>query len=597
MEEVFFPKSIAVIGASSDSEKERKSGWLGRLLQFGFKGRIYPINPKVKEILGIKAFPSIGEVPDSLDYVVMAIPRHLVPASLNECVSKGVKVVHIYTAGFSETGTREGIQLQKELEEIIQTGHTRVIGPNCMGVYCPSGGLSFDIRFPKEKGSITFISQTGVGGRRLISLATGRGLRFSKAVSYGNAIDLNVTEFLEYAVSDPETGLILLYVEGLTDGRRFFNLLRECRKPVVLLKAGLSESGSGAVASHTASLAGSRQVWEALFRQERSPWRGSDGCATVPLGPGRTLWLFGDTWMKPDGTPGRKGGVLINNSLALQRWDTKGPQVPTFHWTQDPTSGTLAALLPQSGRGFLWPLGGILLDDRLFLFVVQVVFSPTEFSLSRALLLVVQDPEEPPERWHIRQIEMPCFSSGPDGSTFFCGSPFLRDGSVYVYGVREDWRPGGKGRSLVLARIPGEAFVRADFSNWRYCSAGGWSSDFHEARSLFDDVSSEYSVSWLPSLQTYVAVYSGDDPPGLILGRFAPEPEGPWSEAVVLHRCHDENWNPKYSYYAGKAHPELAAAGNELIVTYATNGDQLEEVVNDERLYWPRFVRVTIDKH
>jgi len=267
MEEVFSPKSIAVIGASSDSEKERKAGWLGRLLQFGFKGRIYPINPKVKEVLGFKAFPSIGDVPDSIDYVIMAIPRRLVPASLNECVSKGVKVVHIYTAGFSETGTREGIQLQKELEKIIQTGHTRVIGPNCMGVYCPSGGLSFDIRFTKEKGSITFISQTGVGGRRLISLATGRGLRFSKAVSYGNAIDLNVTDFLEYAVSDPETGLILLYVEGLTDGRRFFNLLRECRKPVVLLKAGLSESGSGAVASHTASLAGSRQVWEALFKQ------------------------------------------------------------------------------------------------------------------------------------------------------------------------------------------------------------------------------------------------------------------------------------------------------------------------------------------
>jgi acyl-CoA synthetase (NDP forming) len=164
-------------------------------------------------------------------------------------------------------GTQEGIALQGELENIIKTGDTRVIGPNCMGVYCPSGGLSFDIRFPKESGPIAFLSQTGVGGRRLIQLATGRGLRFSKAVSYGNAIDLNVIDFLEYAVADPETKLILLYLEGLTDGRRFFTLLRECKKPVVLLKAGLSESGSGAVASHTASLAGSRQVWESLFKQ------------------------------------------------------------------------------------------------------------------------------------------------------------------------------------------------------------------------------------------------------------------------------------------------------------------------------------------
>ena len=267
MEDVFYPKSIAVIGASSDREKEMKSGWVGRLLQFGFKGRIYPINPKAKEILGLEAYPSIEEVPESVDYVITVVPRHLVPRSLEECVSKGVRVVHIYTAGFSETGTKEGIQLQEELGKIIHTGKTRVIGPNCMGVYCPSGGLSFDIRFPKESGSITFISQTGVGGRRLINLATGRGLRFSKAVSYGNAIDLNGTDFLEYAVSDPETRLILLYLEGLTDGRRFFNLLRGCKKPVVLLKAGLSESGSGAVASHTASLAGSRRVWEALFKQ------------------------------------------------------------------------------------------------------------------------------------------------------------------------------------------------------------------------------------------------------------------------------------------------------------------------------------------
>lgn len=267
MEEVFYPKSVAVIGASSDSEKERKSGWIGRLLQFGFKGKIYPINPKVKEVLGFKAYPSVGDVPDPIDYVIMAIPRHLAPSSLKECVSKEAKVVHIYTAGFSETGTPEGIRLQKELKEILQVGKTRVIGPNCMGVYCPSGGISFDIRFPKESGSIAFISQTGVGGRRLISLATGRGLRFSKAISYGNAIDLNVNDFLEYVVSDPETKIILLYLEGLTDGRRFFDLLRNCRKPVVLLKAGLSESGSGAVASHTASLAGSRQVWEALFKQ------------------------------------------------------------------------------------------------------------------------------------------------------------------------------------------------------------------------------------------------------------------------------------------------------------------------------------------
>ena len=267
MDFVFYPKSIAVIGASSDAEKERNWGWVGRLQRFGYMGKIYPLNPKAKEILGLKTYPSIGKIPDQVDYAIMVIPRRFVARSLEECIAKGVKVVHIYAAGYSEMGTEEGIALQKELEAIIKTGSTRVIGPNCMGVYCPSGGLSFDVRFPTEKGFITFLSQTGVGGRRLIQLATGRGLRFSKAVSYGNAIDLNIIDFLDYAVSDPETKLILLYLEGLTDGRSFFDILRRCKKPVVLLKAGLSEGGSGAVASHTASLAGSRQVWEALFKQ------------------------------------------------------------------------------------------------------------------------------------------------------------------------------------------------------------------------------------------------------------------------------------------------------------------------------------------
>jgi len=339
MEHVFHPNSIAVIGASSDSEKEKKSGWLGRLVQFGYKGNIYPINPKVKEIIGLKAYPSIGEVPDSVDYVIMVIPRHLVPGSLEECVAKRVKVVHIYTAGFSEVGTEEGVKLQGELETIIKTGNTRVIGPNCMGVYCPSGGLSFDIRFPKEGGSITFISQTGVGGRHLIHLATGRGLRFNKAISYGNAIDLSVIDFLEHAVSDPETKLILLYLEGLTDGRRFFDLLRGCTKtkPVVILKAGLSESGRGAAASHTASLAGSRQVWEALFKQT-----GAISVETLEEAVEQMVALQALPPIKGRrvGLVGRGGGIGVVATDLAEREGLKVPQL------QPETRAQLAKITP-----------------------------------------------------------------------------------------------------------------------------------------------------------------------------------------------------------------------------------------------------------
>jgi acyl-CoA synthetase (NDP forming) len=326
MDYVFHPRSVAVVGASSDPEKERSSGWVGRLVQFGYKGKIYPINPKAREILGLRAYASVRDIQGPIDYAIITIPRSMVPGSLEECVARDVKAVHIYTAGFSETGTEEGIALQGRIESIVRGGITRVIGPNCMGVYCPAGGLSFDIRFPKESGSIAFISQTGVGGRRLINLAIGRGLRFRSAVSYGNAVDLNIMDFLEYVVSDPKTRLILIYLEGLSEGQRFFNLVRRCTgaKPVVLLKAGLSESGAGAVASHTASLAGSKEIWQAFFRQTGAiPVESLEEAVeemvalqTLPPIKGRRVGLVG-----------RGGGFGV---IAADMCEREGLKVPQF---------------------------------------------------------------------------------------------------------------------------------------------------------------------------------------------------------------------------------------------------------------------------
>ncbi|MBF0278631.1 MAG: CoA-binding protein [SAR324 cluster bacterium] len=269
MDAVFYPNSVAIIGARTDSERELKTGWVGKLTRFDYKGKIYPINPKAKEILGHRAYPTIGDVPDPVEYAIITVNRNLVANAVKECISKRVKTIHIYTGGFSEVGTEEGIALEKELKEIIENCDCRVIGPNCLGVYSPSGGPSFDPGLPKEPGSIYSISQTGVGSRRLIRLAMGKGLLFKKAVSFGNSIDLGANDFLEDALQDSDVNLVFLYLEGISEGQRFFNILRKCaeQKPVVLLKAGMSEAGKNAVASHTASIAGDKQVWEALFKQ------------------------------------------------------------------------------------------------------------------------------------------------------------------------------------------------------------------------------------------------------------------------------------------------------------------------------------------
>jgi len=269
---MFYPNSVAVIGASSDSKKERNSGWVGRLLGTGFEGKIYPINPTAEEICGLKAYPSISSVPAEIDHAIVALSARIVPKVLEECINKGVKTVHVYTAGFAESGTEEGMKLQAKLGRLIHGSKTRMIGPNCLGIYCPKSGLAMNRRFSRESGPIGFLSQTGTGLMQLVSEANSRGLRFSKAVSFGNAVDLDAPDFLDYFASDEETKLILVYVEGIgKNGRRFFQTLRECNKvkPVVFLKGGMSESGAGVASSHTGSLAGSRQVWQALFRQTK----------------------------------------------------------------------------------------------------------------------------------------------------------------------------------------------------------------------------------------------------------------------------------------------------------------------------------------
>lgn len=275
LRKVFYPSSIAVVGAYSDEKKE-KDRWTGWLLNLGYKGKIYPINPRAKQILGLEAFPSVKDVPGSVDYAVIAVPRAAVPSALRECIEKGIRNVHIFTAGFAETGEAEGVALQEEIGGIIRGSGTRLIGPNCMGVYCPAGGVGFGGKFgsgaAREPGSISALSQSGSGMDSLfIPGVLVRGLRFSKVVSLGNCIDLGLEDFLEYLAEDGDTEHVFCYIEGIKDGRRFLEAIKKCaeRKPVIILKGGMTAAGARAASSHTAALAGSAQVWETLCKQAR----------------------------------------------------------------------------------------------------------------------------------------------------------------------------------------------------------------------------------------------------------------------------------------------------------------------------------------
>lgn len=273
LDSLFHPRSIAVVGASPDPEKMGHR-YVRILKEFAFPGPIYPIHPRAPEILGLKAYPSLLAVPGPIDYVISSIPAPNILALVDECAQKGVRLIHSYTARFSETGRSDAAQLEQEFLRRARQAGIRIIGPNCMGLYYPKMGISFKHSMPKEPGPVGMLSQSGGNAVEMVFDASLRGLRFSKVISYGNAADLNEADFTEYFANDPETRVICAYIEGAKEGRRFFQALRRAaqRKPVIVLKGGRTPAGHRAVASHTASLAGERQLWQALVRQAGAIW-------------------------------------------------------------------------------------------------------------------------------------------------------------------------------------------------------------------------------------------------------------------------------------------------------------------------------------
>jgi len=266
---IFHPKSVAFVGISTSNPVHWTRTFWDSLREFQFEGLLYPVNPRGGEIDGYTVYRSLEEVPEQVDYVISTVNAKVAPAIVQSCARKGVKAIHFCTAGFDETGEPGSEGLQERLAALARETGVRIIGPNCMGIYCPESHLSYDTGFEKEAGSVGFISQSGGNSIYVVREAGWRGVRFSKVISFGNACDLNECDFLEYMIDDPKTAMIAIYLEGVKDGQRLVRLLGRAsgRKPVILIKAGLGEAGARAASSHTASLAGDDAIWNALCRQ------------------------------------------------------------------------------------------------------------------------------------------------------------------------------------------------------------------------------------------------------------------------------------------------------------------------------------------
>ena len=268
-ERIFYPRSIALVGASKDNRK-MGSRWAKALIDSGFNGPVYPVNPSGGEFFTAKVYSSLKAIPGPVDLVICCIPRAFVLDLLDDCAAKQVSAVHFFTAGFRETGEAQWIHIEEEMAMRAQKGGFRIIGPNCIGVSCPEHKLPYGASSVVGKpGPVGFISQSGGHAGKLMVIGLTRGIGFSKIASIGNCCDLGSADFLEYMAVDPKTKVVGLYLEGPRDIQRLFEVMRAAseRKPVVVWKGGATEAGAKAASSHTGAMMASADLWTAALKQ------------------------------------------------------------------------------------------------------------------------------------------------------------------------------------------------------------------------------------------------------------------------------------------------------------------------------------------
>ncbi|MBW1812310.1 MAG: CoA-binding protein [Deltaproteobacteria bacterium] len=254
---LFYPGAVAVVGISLARQYPNRF-FLDSMKELGFPGPIYVVNSKGENIGEFPGYKSLNDIPGSVDHVIIA-------------VSAG-SVFPVFASGFSEYGQAQGKQLENEIRDWVKNQSFRLIGPNCMGLYCPESGLGFRRDFPSEAGTIGFVSQSGGMATSGVLLGSRKGLRFSKVVSYGNEADITSAELLRYLAHDSKTDLVWAYLEGTDNGLELVKAMEEVsrKKPLLVLKGGTTKSGSRAVSSHTGAMAGSHEIWEAALKGART---------------------------------------------------------------------------------------------------------------------------------------------------------------------------------------------------------------------------------------------------------------------------------------------------------------------------------------
>ena len=349
LNKLFRPQSLAVVGVSQNPTKGGGFIW-SRLTGQGYAGVKYPIGRSITEIDGVKCYGSITEIEGSIDLAIIAVPAAVVEPVLEECVRKQVKFVIIHTAGFAELG-EEGTALQKRILDTLQSSDTRVVGPNCMGLFCPDATLNTIVEVDKSElvpGNVAFGGQSGWATENFIAEGVSRGLRFSTVISSGNQADLDIYDYVSFFGTDPQTQVISAYLEGNKRGKDFFDLARQVsrKKPIIIWKSGHSAAGARAAMSHTGSIAGSQVMWDGAARS----------AGIVSVVGFEELTDMSVAFSGPIYPAGKKVGIMVEAGgggiSAADACDKLGLEVNFF---SEPLKKKLTAYL----KDFLPPFSGI----------------------------------------------------------------------------------------------------------------------------------------------------------------------------------------------------------------------------------------------
>ncbi|MCH7579967.1 MAG: CoA-binding protein [Chloroflexi bacterium] len=340
------PKSIAVVGASKNPDSPGHD-YVQCLLDFGFKGEVYPVHRRETEILGLKAYPDLSSIPGDVEFVISCIPSEAILDVIDEAAKKGVRLMQLFTGRFSETGREEGAELEREVLRRARKGGVSLIGPNCMGLHDPEWGLAFRPDLPRRTGGAAFISQSGNNTTEVLIHSDVRGVGYRLALSYGNALDVTEAHLLEYLGEVSEVKVIGAYIEGVRDGRHFLRALSDAAAstPTIIFKGGRTGAGARSAVSHTAALAGSSNVWRGALRQAGAiEVRSQDELIDL-------LVAF-ELLAKPDGAIGRNvGAVGGGGGRAVQAADActeEGLSVPSL------TDGIRAQLKERAPQLWDW---------------------------------------------------------------------------------------------------------------------------------------------------------------------------------------------------------------------------------------------------